>query len=990
MDALHRSAGVAATTVLADSGTRLLSGLGGVGKTQLAVHLVMRLELERAVDLVVWVRAATRQAIIQHYAQAAADLGLQGARGLEIELDASRFHAFLAATDVRWLVVLDDVTNVADLRGLWPPDHAGGRTVVTTRLREPALDGHNRHLISLGEFTPDEGRHYLENRLRNYEYLADDPDGVSSDLGHLPLALSQAAAYMISEDIPCSAYRALFADRRRRLDDLVPSPDRLPDDYDRTVAAALLLSIDASERTEPGGRVPAALLLASLLDPNGIPEVLLTSSAAGGHMRAHWAAEAGMEDDTSAMRRALRSLHRMNVITLNRGIVTIHALVQRVVLEHFGGDLVENSIRAAADGLLEIWSAVEYDGASSRPDELSAKGVHRQNPGRQYLHANALKLWRNATSVLVQPETHLILSRLAASLVASGQNGAANAYLTDLIAIVERYLGSDHDDALVLRSLLGDSHLGASAWNSAVEVYGHLYADSLRIHGAAHELTLTVRNNLARATGHAGNAAAAVRELEALLVDNLRAVGPDGVRTLLTRNNLAYWRGRANDVPGAMLILVNLIPDMVRVLGADHRETLKSRSNLAIWQRAAGDPAGAADALEDLLPALIRVIGADHPDTLVARRNIAVWRSESGDSEGALRVLLAVAEEQERVLDINHPDLLETLDEVSQLQEQTGDPAGAVRSIERFLPGLDVVFGPDSLRSLSARRRLARCRGSSGDATGAARSLEALLADLRRAHSHRISLKSKVVAELAYWRFVSGDMQGAMSAMHDFVEPSDLDEVSKVFRFAADAMSSEFGPDHPVTLQALSARAFWQGEGGDPLGAAETWAQIVPKLHQSVGKDTIQSFAARYNYARYIRVAGNLQQSMELSKELLDDILRIFGPDHELALTVRANRAWIFGEQGDFPSASSAFDELLADRERLLGADHPDTITAGHSAALYRALNGNHVSAIDLFEHVLAASERVLGPEHKETDTTRAELAYWKSHRDGLSAAADA
>jgi hypothetical protein len=258
------------TTVLAGASTRSLSGLGGVGKTQLAVHLAEQLWREGVLDVLVWIPANSRQAILASFAQAAIDLAVSGAAGTDTERDAARFHTWLTSTDRRWLIVLDDLTATADLHQLWPPNAPSGRTVVTTRLRGAGLLSAGRHLITVGTFTEGEAVGYLLARLAEQPGLLDDTVGVAADLGCLPLALAQATAFMIDEQVPCSDYRQRFADRRARLDDLVPDPvgpTGLPDDYQRTVAATLSLSVDIANTIRPAGLARPLLELAGVLDP---------------------------------------------------------------------------------------------------------------------------------------------------------------------------------------------------------------------------------------------------------------------------------------------------------------------------------------------------------------------------------------------------------------------------------------------------------------------------------------------------------------------------------------------------------------------------------------------------------------------------------------------------------------------------------------------------------------------------------------------------
>ncbi len=160
---------------------QVVTGLGGVGKTQLAAALAHRCWDAGAVDLLVWAVASSRSRVLSAYAQAAADL--TGVDDPDPEQGAARLLAWLAGTDQRWLIVLDDLTDPADLRGLWPPAQTRvGRTVVTTRRREASLLA-GRHVVPVGLFTPGEARAYLNHKLAGRPDLLDGADGLAADLG---------------------------------------------------------------------------------------------------------------------------------------------------------------------------------------------------------------------------------------------------------------------------------------------------------------------------------------------------------------------------------------------------------------------------------------------------------------------------------------------------------------------------------------------------------------------------------------------------------------------------------------------------------------------------------------------------------------------------------------------------------------------------------------------------------------------------------------
>src|SRR5262249_54799405 len=157
------------------------------------------------------------------------------------------FLEWLAGTGRRWLVVLDDVADPADLAGQWPSGRAG-RGLVTTRRRDAAM-ARAGHLVDVGVFTPAEAAAYPAEKLTG---IAGMPapvlagaDALAADLGPLPLALSHAAAVIRNDGITCAAYRQLLADARKRLAEVFPTtPDAAGDDYAHTVAGTWSLARD--------------------------------------------------------------------------------------------------------------------------------------------------------------------------------------------------------------------------------------------------------------------------------------------------------------------------------------------------------------------------------------------------------------------------------------------------------------------------------------------------------------------------------------------------------------------------------------------------------------------------------------------------------------------------------------------------------------------------------------------------------------------------
>lgn len=131
--------------------SQVLTGMGGVGRTQLAADYAHTARRDGTVDVLVWVSAATRSAVVNAYAQAGVELFRADPH--DPDRAAISFLAWLepkpGKRPCRWLVVLDDVDDPADVRGLWPPAGHLGRTLVTTRRRDAALTGAGRRLIEV-------------------------------------------------------------------------------------------------------------------------------------------------------------------------------------------------------------------------------------------------------------------------------------------------------------------------------------------------------------------------------------------------------------------------------------------------------------------------------------------------------------------------------------------------------------------------------------------------------------------------------------------------------------------------------------------------------------------------------------------------------------------------------------------------------------------------------------------------------------------------
>ncbi|WP_316763139.1 FxSxx-COOH system tetratricopeptide repeat protein [Streptomyces herbicida] len=726
---------------------QVLTGMGGVGKTQLAADYAHTAWDTGGLDVLVWITASARSPVVTGYAQASIEL----CRAVpdDPEQAARSFLAWLTPKSgqqpCRWLIVLDDVADPEDLRGLWPPASPHGRTLATTRRRDAALTGEGRRLVEVGLFTEAEAVAYLTTSLAAHGRVepTDQLTALAADVGHLALALAQAAAYLIDSGETAAAYRDLLTDRATKLADL--APDALPDEQVVALAAAWSLSIARADQLRPAGLARPLLQLAALLDANGIPQDVLTGEVACAHLAAHRTATGPNPTADSApvsrpdAVRALRALDRLSLIDHRPGAphqaVRVHQLIQRASRDTLTPDQRDQYARTAADALMAAWPDIERDTALA-----------------QALRANTTALTTCAEDALYRPDAHPLLYRAGSSLGEAGQVTAATIYFHQLTTTADRHLGPDHPDTLITRHDLAHWQGRAGDAAGAMAAFAELLADRRRVLGDNHPHTLTTRSHLGQWRGETGDASGAAAAFAELLADRRRVLGNNHPHTLTTRSHLGQWRGETGDASGAAAAFAELLADRRRVLGNNHPDTLTTRGILGRWRGEAGDAAGAMAAFAELLADRRRVLGDNHPDTLTTRHELAWWRGETRDAPGAAAALAELLPDQQRVLGDDHPHTLITRHSLAWWRGEAGDAAGAAAALAELLADRRRVLGDDHPHTLSARHNLAHWRGRAGDAAGAAAALAELLPDQQRVlgddHLHTLTTRHN----LAHWR----------------------------------------------------------------------------------------------------------------------------------------------------------------------------------------------------------------------------------------------
>jgi tetratricopeptide (TPR) repeat protein len=621
----------------AEAGSR--DWLSSCGKTQLAVYVAESMWRSRGLDLLVWVVATSRASVLSGYVEAAA--AIQSDHVGDAESVASHFVNWLSETNRSWLVVLDDLRNAEDLKGLWPSG-ATGRTLITTNNPGGIPADNPAHTLPLREFSTREAMSYLMGRLTA------DPDqrigaiDLVADLGCEPPALFQASAVIASSGLSCRDYRDFFAQRRAQLAEAA--------DHEGAAAAVTwTISVEQAERLSPGGGAQYLLALAALLDGHGMAGQVFTARATCEYL----SAGTGSSTDASRAWRALLSLERVGLLVVDPATAPPTArmgpVVQAAIRAATPKRVAERAAKTAADALLEVWPAEEPQAwlaeslrscaASLRQaagDALWAGGSAHPllvRAGRSLDSARmtgpAVAYWRELAAAddrilgSSSPDTLTAGSRLAAALMAAAQTAEAVAWGQWVLAGRVRLLGRDHPDTIVARIELGRAFVAAGQPDAALPILEEAAGECERVLGSDHLETLAARDELAIACRSGGKTDEAVRLYRRTLADRERVQGPRHLDTMTTRQRLAEACLAEGRVKDAISQLKKLLSDREKVQGPDHLDTIVARGSLASAYHSAGRMATAVQLYEQSSEGYERVLGPDDRETLARRANLA-------------------------------------------------------------------------------------------------------------------------------------------------------------------------------------------------------------------------------------------------------------------------------------------------------------------------------------------------------------------------------
>ncbi|KAF2194645.1 TPR domain protein [Zopfia rhizophila CBS 207.26] len=721
-----------------------LIGLGGVGKSQLAVEYSYRVREKSPTTWVFWVHASSTARFEEGYRKIAERAKLPGWDQPDADILNPVYSWLCDETNGRWLMIIDNAddpgvftcrsnrrkgikdevasrTAPALLDSL--PQSPNGSILITSRSRDGAfrLTGNYADIIRVRPMDQAHALTLLRNKLEG-SFEQDDATALVEALNYIPLTITQAAAY-ISQRAPRATVLRYLQELRRgdrdraKLLQMDIGDSRRDGTASNSIIATWQISFEHIRRARPSAT--RLLSLMSLFDRQGIPESLLDGRyQEGSH------ASADFEDD-------LNTLTSFSLVAtdIDGHHFEMHRLVQfstRKWLELQGDlegwkekyvTLLNNSYpvgryenwkacqmlfphaqaviacQPTNGGALEAWASVLFK-AAWYADDMGNYQV-AQEMGRDALEA------REAALGAEHPDTLTSVNNLGVVLSRQGKYEEAEAMHRRALEGSKKVLKLEHPDTLTSVSNLGSVLSRQGKYEEAEAMYRRALEGYEKILGPEHPDTLISVNNLGSVLERRGKYKEAEAVHQRALEGREMVLGPEQPSTLTSVSNLGLVFERQGKYEEAEAMQRRALEGREKVLGPEHPDTFTSISNLASVLLSQGNHEEAEAMYRRALEGCTKVLGSEHPDTLTSVSNFGLALLRQGKHEEAEAMHRRDLQGSEKVLGPEHPDTFTSVSNLGSVLSSQGKHEEAEAMYRRALEGCIKVLGSENLATLT-------------------------------------------------------------------------------------------------------------------------------------------------------------------------------------------------------------------------------------------------------------------------------------------------
>ena len=781
LERLHEElAGDGTAVVLA----RAVYGLGGVGKTQIALEYAHRFQGDY--HLIWWINAEQPLEISLALTELAGRLGLQTSDNAA-EAAAATLEQLRRDRSGRWLLIFDNAEDPEDLAPFLPT--GSGHILITsrnqawTRYAEP---------VELDVFSQQESVVHLMRHVSGLE--SRDASRVADAVGNLPLAIEQAAAWLAETGISASRYTEWLETQATTTLGL-----NKPLDYAKPVAAAWNLSIDRLRQ-----RSPASVRLLQILaffSPGPISEKLLYSDAMVNCLLPYDEALS-----KPMLSRVIGEISRFALVRVDQSSnpVQIHRLVQVVIRSQM-----------TDEEQIETRHRVHEILAGARPSH-----------GETDDPANWLTydiIWPHLGPSVADecdyPPTRQLLIDWVRYQWKHGEFEAALVLARRLQEVWTNGLGPDHQQTLHLQFQIANILRSQGRFSDARDLDTHVLERQREVLGTDHLHALMTANGLGADLRALGDFQASL-SLDQKTYETLREqFGEDHPRTLVAAHNLACSLRLMGDFSGARALGQETLHRRHRVLGREHPYSLYSAADLALDLRAVGAFRESADLLRDTWEHYKEVLGDEMLDTLRTAASLAASLRKAGEQSEAMAMAQDTYERYGRRYGLTVPDALSCALGLAWDYAAADDLPRALALVTEVKDTYQAGLGTDHPNTLVAANNLACLLRRGNQVPAATALLDDTRGRLRRKLGDRHPLTLLCAVNLANCH---GDSEN-------------LERAEALERQTVPLLREVLGPAHPDTLACEAGLAVSLRQAGQRENAGLLRARILDQFGRLLG-----------------------------------------------------------------------------------------------------------------------------------------------------------
>src|SRR6266566_2886378 len=714
LEALHTQLGVDRTVALTQS--TALHGLGGVGKTQIALEYAYRHAFEY--NAVFWIEAETSESIISGLLAVAEVLQLPGRDNKDQQRVIAAVQRWLT-THSQWLFIWDNVEDLDLLNRFLPPTRTGA-LLITTRYQALGTLARSTDLLPM---ELEEGMLFLLRRARVLDTEATGEQvhqlamkmpsqyaaavAMVTALGGLPLALDQAGAYIEETKCGLSGYLLRYEQQRMRLLERRGGPSS---DHPNSVTATFLLAIEQVEREQHGA--VDVLRMCALLHAEAIPEELFM--AGGAYLGSELAALAA---DSFQFDQPIAFLENLSLVQRQpeTRTLSLHRLVQVVLKEHMPEAIRRLWVRRMLRTLSQLFPSDEKTQANYwqscerlLPHALACLAQSEQEVGEEvlsipllshvatylsdcsrYAEAEALfqRAIRRGEQVLGvdHPQVGEAICGLATLSWRQGKYGEAEPLFQRAIHLGEQALGVDHPQVGEALYKLASLYRDRGKYGEAEPLFQRAIHLGEQMLGVDHPQVATALHGLAILYAEQGKYAEAEPLHQRALHIRERALGAEHPQVAAVLHNLAVDYSEQGRYEEAQSLFQRVLQIWEQTLGPEHPRVAHPLEGLAEIAKEQGRYEEAQSLFQRVLQIWEQTLGPEHPRVAEALQGQANLFLAQGQDEQARPLLLRALQTRERSLGPNHPKIAEPLRDLAILEQRQGKLSEAISLAERAL-----------------------------------------------------------------------------------------------------------------------------------------------------------------------------------------------------------------------------------------------------------------------------------------------------------------